>query len=83
MGNCTFKDAFGKPREGIRSIRVLDIAAIDLVLTIIAAYVISKYIYDGKHTVKIFIILILLSIVLHKLFCVKTTINNIIFNEKL
>lgn len=60
-----------KPREGIHSIRVFDIAIVDLILTIIGAYIISK-----KHVISVFIALILLSIVIHSMLGIKTKTNS-------
>jgi len=77
---CIFKDyknIFGEPGKGVHSYRIMNIAIVDLLLTIIAAYFIGRYF---KITfVKSFIYLFILSIILHFLFCVNTTITNIIF----
>lgn len=34
---CAFKDILGKPREGVHSLRVLGLAAVDLALTAVLA----------------------------------------------
>jgi len=77
---CIFKDyknIFGEPGKGVHSYRIMNIAIVDLLLTIIAAYFIGRYF---KITfVKSFIYLFILSIILHFLFCVNTTITKIIF----
>ena len=36
---------FGKPNEGIHSYRICDIAYIDVIFTIIGAYLIKRYFY--------------------------------------
>ena len=78
MDFCKFSDILGKPGKGLHSYRLFDIAIVDVILTIILAYLISKYFKYSFYIV--LIILFLLSIFLHRLFCVKTTVNNLIFS---
>ena len=77
---CKYKDMFGKPNEGVHAYRFMDIAIVDVIATIICGYIIA-YIFSLDVTNTI-IILFLLGIILHKLFCVNTTINKILFNNK-
>jgi hypothetical protein len=65
-----YKDIFGKPNEGVHSIRIFDFAIIDIIMTFIGAYFISKY-----YKINIWLIFTLLFIygqILHALFCVET-----------
>ena len=39
---CPYADIFGKPNTGVHSIRLFGLAVVDIALTIIGAYVISK-----------------------------------------
>lgn len=74
---CQYKDILGKPNEGIHKYRIFNIAIVDVIMMIIAAYIISyQYPIDFQC---ILLILFLLSIILHKIFCVPTTINKLIF----
>lgn len=74
---CKYKNALGKPKEGLHKYRIFNIAIIDLLLTIIVAIIIS---YIMKINVFIvFIILFLLGIIMHRLFCVRTTIDKLLF----
>lgn len=67
---CKYRDIFGKPKKGLHNIRIMDIAIIDLILTFIFALFISnKY---NLNIWGIFILLIIFSIFIHKLFCVNT-----------
>ena len=73
---CKYKNILGEPKKGIHSYRLFGIAIIDVLLTILLAYII----YFFNKNINFFIILglvFLLGIILHRLFCVKTTINNI------
>jgi hypothetical protein len=67
--------SFSEPREGIHSLRILDIAIVDVFLTVIVALFISK-----KYFLSIFIALILLSIVMHTLLGIKTKTNSWLFS---
>ena len=75
---CKYKDIFGEPRKGSHSYRVLDIAVVDVIATMIIAYFILLYKPDWEYW-KIVAWLFVLSIVLHRLFCVRTTIDKILF----
>jgi hypothetical protein len=82
MSICPFKaysEIFGKPNEGIHSYRILDLAIVDIIMTIIGAIIISLIFKINLFLTLIF--LFLLGIILHRLFCVNTTINKLIFNN--
>jgi uncharacterized membrane protein YcaP (DUF421 family) len=76
---CKYKDIFGKSKEGVHSLRIFDIAVVDVVGTILGAYFISQYL--NLNFYQILIILFLLGIILHHLFCVRTTVDKILFPE--
>jgi hypothetical protein len=67
---------FGKPNEWVHKYRLFDFAIIDVILTIIGAYLISYF--SNTHFIVILILLLLLSIYLHKLFCIDTKLITII-----
>ena len=83
MSLCTFKNSLGKPGHGIHSIRIANIAIVDLIATIILAKLYQIFFH------KLFpypywfwvLITILSGILLHRIFCVNTTINKLIFGE--
>ena len=79
MDLCKYKNILGVPRQGPHSYRIFNIAIVDVILTIILAYIIS-YIFKISF-VKTSIILFILGILLHRLFCVRTTIDKLLFNE--
>jgi hypothetical protein len=74
---CPYKNLGGKPKEGHSKYRILDISIVDTVGTIIIAYFISKY-YNQDFKM-IVVILFILGIILHRLFCVRTTIDKLLF----
>ena len=76
---CKYKDLLGKPKQGIHSYRILNIAVADLLMTILFALLLS---YILKYSfIIILIILLLLGIILHRIFCVHTTVNDFLFNN--
>jgi len=71
-------DLLGKPGTGVHSVRVSNLAVMDILFTIIFAYIISKkFKKDFKLTL---IICFVAGIVLHRIFGVKTTVDQILFN---
>ncbi len=75
---CKYKDIFGKPREGLHSYRIFDIAIVDLVLTILVAFLI-KLLKPQIEFIWIFSSLFLTGIIFHRIFCVRTTIDKLLF----
>jgi len=82
-GLCKFSNILGKPNEGIHKIRIFNIAVIDVILTFLIAlilyYVINKYFSKNISFWVYFAILIVVGIILHRLFCVQTTIDKLLF----
>lgn len=70
---CKYRDIFGKPNSGVHSIRLFNIAVVDLILTLLFAYVISKY--TNISFISISVVLLIVSVYTHKLFCVDTTLT--------
>jgi len=70
---CKYRDVFGKVGEGVHSYRLFNIAIVDVLATIISAYLIS-YVFSLSF-IKTLILLFLLGIFFHWLFCVETTVN--------
>lgn len=76
---CRYKDVLGKPGEGVHSYRICNIAVVDLIMTVIGAWIISKII-DKSFSLS-FIFLFTLGIILHRVFCVKTTLDILLFGD--
>lgn len=77
---CKYKDMFGKPNEGLHKYRIFDIAIVDVVMTIIAAYLITL-VWPEFHFTNVLMVLFLLAILMHRLFCVRTTIDKLLFKN--
>lgn len=78
-GNCKYSDIFGKPRTGVHGYRLFDIAIVDVVLTVILGIFISKV--SGLNTFAIIVFCFLVGIIAHRIFCVKTKIDSLIFGN--
>jgi len=77
---CKYKDILGKVGQGIHSYRIFNIAIVDVLFTVLGAYII--YLFVPKYPYSFFYILsglFLLGIILHRLFCVRTTIDKLLF----
>lgn len=77
---CQYKDIFGKPNEGVHAYRFLGIAIVDFVMTIVGAIIIAAY-FNYDYTITIIVTLII-GVIVHRLFCVDTALNSIIFDIK-
>ena len=77
MNLCKFKDIFGKPNTGLHSIRVFNIAIVDVLLTVLLAYLITT-VFHTRFNVTL-ATLFIGGIILHRTFCVKTAIYKFLF----
>lgn len=77
MDLCKYKNALGVPGKGIHSYRVFGVAIADVIMTIIGAILISFF-FKTNLTYTI-ISLFILGIFLHRLFCVRTTVDKVLF----
>ena len=74
---CKYKHIFGIPGKGLHKYRIFNIAIIDVVLTIILAIIIS-YLLKINFIITL-IILFLVGIIMHRIFCVRTTMDKLLF----
>jgi uncharacterized membrane protein YdbT with pleckstrin-like domain len=75
---CQYKNILGIPNEGIHKYRLFNIAIMDVIMTIIGALIIS-YIFSFNFWI-VLIVLFLLGIIAHRIFCVKTTVDKALFS---
>jgi len=75
---CQYANILGEPRKGVheKRIPIIDIAYNDFVGTAIAGIIF--YLIFGSYW---FFFPFILGIILHRLFCVNTTLNKLIFGE--
>lgn len=77
MSLCKYRNALGVPGKGVHSIRLGGIAVVDVAMTLVGAYIIAhfarvSYAWTAAG-------MFLLGIILHRLFCVRTTIDKLLF----
>lgn len=77
MNLCKYSNFFGKVGNGVHGYRIFNIAIVDFILTILGALLISKY-YKYNFILVLFILMIL-SVIVHRLFCVKSTLTMMFF----
>ena len=77
MDLCKYKDIFGKPNTGVHKYRLFGLAIVDVILTIIGGYLIAIFLkLPILYTI---IVLFVIGILFHRLFCVRTTIDKLLF----
>jgi hypothetical protein len=72
-----YKNAFGKPGEGLRRFRIFNIAIFDVLVTMIIVYLLCWF-TKLPYWNSLFVIFIL-GIVLHRMFHVRTGIDKLLF----
>jgi hypothetical protein len=71
MSLCKYADVFGKPKEGAHATRALGLAVVDGLTAVLALFF--------RHKVNAFCVLMVLSVLVHRAFCVHTTITDLVF----
>ena len=81
MSLCKYRNILGEPGKGPHSYRIFGVAIVDVMLTFLLAFVIS---YTTKMTFfRSCVISFISGIILHRLFCVRTTVDKLLFpNQK-
>jgi hypothetical protein len=80
MSLCKHKHIFGKEGEGAHSIRLFNVAIVDVAATVVAGALIARL--AGLGAQGFFLVLVglfVLGVIAHRVFCVNTTVNKAIF----
>ena len=75
---CQYKDSLGKVGEGAHK-HVMGVAIVDVIMTIIVAYLFHRI--TGYSLWKCVVGLFIAGIILHRLFCVRTTVDKLLFGR--
>jgi hypothetical protein len=75
--DASIKNALGRPKEGVHSWRIFDIAIVDVALTLVAAWLIARYMEVPLWQPAL--ILFVLGIIAHRAFGVRTTVDKWLF----
>lgn len=76
---CKYKNFFGKPKEGLHKYRYINIALVDVAFTILLAKFLQFYFFMEYDFWLILFLTLILGILTHRLFCVRTTIDKLLF----
>ena len=74
---CKYKNLFGKPGEGLRKYRILDIAIYDTAVVIVIGLLISYF--TGYNIWLTLAVLFVSGIIAHRMFCVRTGVDKLLF----
>jgi hypothetical protein len=72
-GLCKYKDMFGKPGEGLHAYRLGGVAIVDVVMTLVAAYLLARW--RGWGVLPTTAGLFLAGVIAHRVFCVRTAVD--------
>lgn len=75
---CKYRDALGKPNEGVHK-HVYGIAINDLLATVLVTFLI--WYFTRMNPIVLIVLVAVVTVLIHRLFCVNTTINKMIFGE--
>lgn len=75
---CKYKNILGEPDKGVHSFRIFNIAIVDVLLTILAAYIMSYF--TNYKLIYTLIFMFILGIISHRIFCVRTTVDKVLFD---
>ena len=71
----------GVPGQGIHSTRIFGFAFWDIFITVVAAFLLDKWLLKGKSFWGMFLALIIVAVVVHKSLGINTKLNSILFSS--
>lgn len=77
---CKYSAILGLPKEGVHSARIGPFALNDILATVLVSVFLAFFL--NKNVIIVFLLLMILAIALHRLFCVNTALNVMIFGKK-
>ena len=81
MGSlCKYKNMIGEPNTGIHSYRLFGVAIIDVLVTIMGGVIFSYF--TGYNLLYTLVILFIIGIIAHRVFCVRTAVDKLLFPDK-
>lgn len=74
---CKYKNIFGEPKTGIHKYRIMNVAIVDVLIVLVIAVAMAwGFRWPYLPTI---VGMYLLGIVVHRLFCVRTTVDILLF----
>lgn len=77
FGLCKYKNALGEPNAGFRKYRIFNISIYDTAVVILFGVLISYF--SGYNLWITLAVLFILGIIIHRLFCVRSTLDKLFF----
>ena len=77
MSLCAHRNALGVPGEGFHSVRLGNVAVLDVLGTFALAWLVKRI--TGLHYGVSLLLTFLAGIALHRAFCVRTTVDRLLF----
>ena len=81
MNLCKYKHLFGSPGQGIHSYRLFDVAIVDVLMTVLVAILLA-FITRWSFFWPILAGLFLAGVLAHRAFCVRSTVDNLLFTHE-
>jgi hypothetical protein len=88
MSLCKYKNLFGESNTGLHSYRIFNFAIFDILATLLFGVIFHQVIIvewlklnDSIKLWMVCAILFILGIILHRVFCVRTTVDKLLFDE--
>ena len=88
MSLCKYRNIFGEPKTGLHNYRIFNIAVFDVLATLLVSVIIHQIIivewlkmYSIIKLWMVIVFMFVLGILLHQLFCVRTTVDKLLFDE--
>lgn len=77
---CKYRNILGKPNEGFHKTRLFGFALYDIIGAFLLAYFLT--VLTGMSDIKAIVIVFIVTVFLHWLFCVNTKLNVMIFGKR-
>ncbi len=79
FGLCKYRNIFGKPGKGLHRFRIFGLAAVDIALTFVLAWLVHMLALVQYSYWQVLLGCFALGMVMHRIFCVKTPIDKFLF----
>ena len=75
---CKYRNIFGEPGKGIHSLRLCNVAVVDVLATVLIALVVHHFLSIYRFAT-VLVALLVVGVVAHRVFCVRTTVDKLLF----
>lgn len=86
MALCKYRDVFGRPGEGVHSVRLFGVAVVDVALTLLVALAIARFALGWPlaswRTAALVAGAFATGVLAHRAFCVRTRVDRLLFPGK-